>query len=292
LRLTNASFLFRKKKSKKYVVVACARRPSAATICSAYYNKTPARISYLRPDSLALLLHLANVGPGTRALIIESTGGLMTGAVAERLGGRGIVCNAFLGVKPPSLEIVKAFNFEDNVKASIIRQPLSKLLEVCKRARQSHNEEMSDSPKCQMQMDTSDGAVAENEAREMAARDDSVTVNAEDYNENNDDFSDCPFSSCIITMPSLEPKAALFTVLPLLAPSSTFAMLSPIMQPLAECMHALRASECAVGMALQEVWFREQQMLPKRTHPLMNMNHGGGYLLSGIVTLTGSKLPV
>ena len=212
----------------------------------------------------------------------------MTGAVAERLGGHGIVCNAFLGVKPPSLEIVKAFNFEDNVKASIIRQPLSKLLELCKRARQSYNEEMSRSPKCQMQMDTSDGAVAEN----VASRDEVVTVNAEDYNENNHDFSDCPFSSCIIAMPSLEPKAALFTVLPLLAPSSTFAVLSPIMQPLAECMHALRASECAVGMALQEVWFREQQMLPKRTHPLMNMNHGGGYLLSGIVTLVGSKLPI
>ena len=238
------------------------------------------------------------MGPGTRALVMESSGGLVTGAVAERLGGLGgIVCSTFLGTKPPSLEITKAFNFEEKIKASIIRKPLSKLLESLRRAKQTCNEKESQLTKHEMQVDKNDGLeptlelvpVPVNESVQAVTNDD---VDGCQGHHDHGDNDDSPFSSCIVVMSTVEPKSAFFTLLPLLAPSSSFAILSPIMQSLAECMHALRTRECAVGMALQEVWFREQQMLPKRTHPMMNMNHGGGYLLSGTVTLSGSQLPI
>eukprot|EP00483_Globobulimina_turgida_P010011 UN10030 len=38
----------------------------------------------------------------------------------------------------------------------------------------------------------------------------------------------------------------------------------------------------AVGLRIHENWFREQQVLPQRTHPMVNMQHLGGYILSGI----------
>ncbi len=66
-------------------------RPSAAALAQAYFAKSPARIAHLRADSLALLLSLANIGAHARVLVMEACAGLVTGAVAERLGGHGMV---------------------------------------------------------------------------------------------------------------------------------------------------------------------------------------------------------
>jgi hypothetical protein len=40
--------------------------------------------------------------------------------------------------------------------------------------------------------------------------------------------------------------------------------------------------EHAVQLVLCDNWLREYQVLPNRTHPLVNMSCSGGYLLSGI----------
>lgn len=90
------------------------------------------------------------------------------------------------------------------------------------------------------------------------------------------------------------------------------------MQPLATCMHNLQLGKMAIGMQISEPWLREyqvglvflmhlfgcfsvcmmilvtkrstdvpfflnklMQVLPSRTHPCMQMNAFGGYILSG-----------
>lgn len=93
------------------------------------------------------------------------------------------------------------------------------------------------------------------------------------------------FDSCIIAAPGLDPGAALAAVLPLLAPSTPFAMYSPWSGALASALAQLRSSRAAVNLALQESWWRGAQVLPGRTHPTMSMDHGGGYVLSGNVVL-------
>ncbi|KAK2077334.1 hypothetical protein QBZ16_004968 [Prototheca wickerhamii] len=90
------------------------------------------------------------------------------------------------------------------------------------------------------------------------------------------------FSCCIVAAPSLDPSSVLATILPLLRPSAAFAVYSPWQQPLAEAMHELRTAHRAVNLSLQESWWRAAQVLPGRTHPTMQMNHGGGYVLSGV----------
>jgi hypothetical protein len=42
---------------------------------------------FLRVDALSLLLSLANVTANSDILLVDMVGGLLTGAVAERLGG-------------------------------------------------------------------------------------------------------------------------------------------------------------------------------------------------------------
>ena len=95
------------------------------------------------------------------------------------------------------------------------------------------------------------------------------------------------FTSLIITATNFSQKSLLLSALPLLAPSASFAVVSPTLQPLVDTMNFIRIKGYAVGMVINEPWLRTIQVLPKRTHPDMSMNHGGGYILSGIVTKRG-----
>jgi tRNA (adenine-N(1)-)-methyltransferase non-catalytic subunit len=70
-------------------------------------------------------------------------------------------------------------------------------------------------------------------------------------------------------------------LLPLLAGGSPFAVFANSAQPLAEAADSLLRAKSAVCMDLHEPWSREHQVLPQRTHPMMNMSATGGYVLVG-----------
>ena len=308
------SFNFcRKRKAKKYVQLACAKRPTAASICDALFNKQPSRIGFLRPDALSILLHMANVGPGAKNLVLENSGGMVTGAVAERMGGYGSVCATYLEPHPRGIEISASFNFSPEILASISRASLVALLKTRREQLQTEQEERANKDDNKVEgtedVDTDNKDVLESEtgaeampvdppAAAVAEASNPVdTANAPAdtvavANSSKAKVANPPFSGCIISNPTLHPKTALRAVFPLLAPSATFAVWSQQLQPLAEAMNDLRASGTAVSLAVQETWYRKQQVLPKRTHPGMNMNHGGGYLLSGIVTVAGTQVPM
>uniref|UniRef100_A0A5B7CBV9 tRNA (adenine(58)-N(1))-methyltransferase non-catalytic subunit TRM6 n=1 Tax=Davidia involucrata TaxID=16924 RepID=A0A5B7CBV9_DAVIN len=78
---------YKLKKQKKYAPRVLLRRPFARSICEAYFKKYPARIGFLRVDTLSLLLSMANVTASSDVLVVDMVGGILTGAVAERLGG-------------------------------------------------------------------------------------------------------------------------------------------------------------------------------------------------------------
>lgn len=90
------------------------------------------------------------------------------------------------------------------------------------------------------------------------------------------------FTSCIVAAPTISPAAAWHWLSPFLAPSASFAIFSPHMQPLAEFMQALQHSKEAVAVQLHDIWWREYQVLPFRTHPEMNAAEPGGCVLTGI----------
>ncbi|CAK7346221.1 unnamed protein product [Dovyalis caffra] len=106
---------YRIKKQKKYAPRVLLRRPSTRSICEAYFKKYPNRIGFLRVDALSLLLSLANVTANSDILLVDMVGGLLTGAVAERLGGTGYICNTYLGSTPHPMDIVRIFNFENEI---------------------------------------------------------------------------------------------------------------------------------------------------------------------------------
>ena len=62
-------------------------------------------------------------------LVLETCGGLVTGAVAERLGGFGHVCTTYVGDKCPPLEATRMLNFPDSIRGSMSTASLATLLQ-------------------------------------------------------------------------------------------------------------------------------------------------------------------
>jgi len=130
---------YKRKKQKKYVPRVLLRRPFTRSICEAYFNKCPAKIGFLRMDTLSLLLSLANVSAYADVLVLDTLGGLVTGAVAERMGGNGSVCNTYCSLRPPPMDMVGIFNFDESTSSRIFRAPLSELIS----AHNKHLEELN-----------------------------------------------------------------------------------------------------------------------------------------------------
>ena len=71
---------YKKKKAKKYLTLISTIKPSASSLADFYFTKAPMRTSFLRSDTLAMLLSLANIGAGCRALTVDAVQGLVTGS--------------------------------------------------------------------------------------------------------------------------------------------------------------------------------------------------------------------
>ncbi|PRW61100.1 tRNA (adenine(58)-N(1))-methyltransferase non-catalytic subunit trm6 [Chlorella sorokiniana] len=302
---------YKKKKAKKYIQIATVRRPTGATVAEAYFANSPAKTNYLRADTLALLLTLANVGAHARVLVVESCGGLVSAAALERTGG-GVspgsgVASAWAGgptAKKPSLEIWRSFNFSQQQRAGLRFAPLSTLLEEARQAQQAAqqagNGQQQDGQRQPQEAVQQDGPAAAGDAAEPMQQDGQPhgseqqqqaeqPPGREDAQQQTAGGAAAaggprpPFDSCILAAPGISPLALVQHVLPLLAPSASLAVYSPWAQPLAEALDALRGQGQVANLALSEAWWRELQVLPLRTHPTMNMNHGGGYILSATV---------
>ncbi|DBA99317.1 TPA: hypothetical protein ACH3X3_011924 [Trebouxia sp. C0006] len=353
---------YKKKKQKKYTVSATIQRPTARSICEAYFGKSSPKINHLRVDSLAMLLSLANIGSHGKVLVLETCSGLVTGAVAERLGGFGHVCTTYLGDKCPPLEATRMLNFSDSIKQSMSTAPLAALFEyqaqatadespaTVNTARQAeelieaqvdgqaeqpnegqperqlngqpeqprqHQQEAgspiglslqhqqvagmngacmrglldanSEQPQpsvltglsCSLQPET---GVAEapidrrEQVRRMKEQREAQSAATQKLLKA---VCKTGFDCCIVAAPSNHPTGVVKKLLPLLAPSASFAIFSNWQQPLAECHLALQQSKQALNLTLAESWWREYQVLPARTHPTMSTSGTGGYILSG-----------
>ncbi|CAA2993588.1 tRNA (adenine(58)-N(1))-methyltransferase non-catalytic subunit trm6 isoform X2 [Olea europaea subsp. europaea] len=285
------------KKQKKYAPRVLLRRPFARSICEAYYKKHAERIGFLRVDTLSLLLSLANVSAYSDVLLVDMLDGIVTGAVAERLGGTGYVCNTYCGVTPYPINIVQMFNFNDDISPRIVHSSVAELhsyengtsppndqLEDASTIRSQQNEQilspsgqnadsMEENEDGNMEIMTDVAASTKVDKGTKAGRKAPVEA-IKLWKENG-------FSSLIIAAPNLDPWGIVKEVLPLLSYSASFAIYHQYLQPLATCMNTLQAEKLAIGLQISEPWLREYQVLPSRTHPHMQMSATGGYILSG-----------
>ena len=78
------------------------------------------------------------------------------------------------------------------------------------------------------------------------------------------------------------PSEVLQTVWDLVQPSASIVVFSQYLNPLVELRDYLSLNKMAVFTKIEELWTREHQVLPMRTHPHMSMHGASGYLFSCI----------
>ena len=110
-----------RKKQLKYQVRCRIVKCTSATISQAVYLRDPKRCSNMIPETLACILSQANITAGHRILVWEDLpGGLLTGAIGERLGGYGQVFSIYTGPHPSSHEVcIKQYNMTFGVQSTI-----------------------------------------------------------------------------------------------------------------------------------------------------------------------------
>ncbi|KAI5392798.1 uncharacterized protein LOC127093475 isoform X1 [Lathyrus oleraceus] len=287
---------YRLKKQKKYAPRVLIRRPVARSICEAYFKKYPLKIGFLRVDTLSLLLSMANVSSNSDILVVDMVGGLLTGAVAERLGGTGFVCNSYLGQTPHSMDIVRIFNLSDEICKRIVRSSISDLLSPKESRPQNPKQDVGsvesqsiDQMSVSVSMEEASHS-PENGISDIGAENTTfpalkaykaTKAGEKASQEILDSWKENGFSSLIIAAPDLDTWTVVRDLLPLLSNSAPFAIYHQYLQPLATCMHNLQLEKMAIGLQITEPWLREYQVLPSRTHPHMQMSAFGGYILSG-----------
>ena len=288
-----------KKKMLKHLTRVRARQPSARAICEAYFYKQPATTNWMRYDALGLLLLHANLGANAQPLVVESCGGLVVAAAAERVGAEGTsgrVCAGHAGAHCNSLDITKLMNLSEAARNCVVTAPLTALLEARERWKRGEDvdaaaaaeetalaaarEKALDAKRLKMEAEGEQTPLVPKERAEgwrskrLATATPSVVAHFARPSEG--------FTSLLLASPALEPIDALRKLLPLCAPSAPFAVWCPFSQPLADALHALRRDRLAVNLALTEPWLRKHQVLPGRTHPTMTTGAGaGGFVLCG-----------
>jgi len=321
---------YKRKKQKKHCVAFVLCRPCAQLLCEAYFNKSPERIRGLRVDTLSLLLSLANVAARERVLVVEECAGLVMGSVLERLGGHGHCHSASphldtrakmealaqnvlesgqrvswrkrMQQVQPSTDIVKFFNFEENITANATYGTLGELLEANGRA-EGVTIEIGDGDKGgareagaedegEGEGEDEGGRPGKKQKTWREQRDEAGRQTKRKHlpkratGKRTQELAQSKFTSLVLAAPSYNPETLVDRCLSLLSPSATFAIYSPWLQPLVDCKLFLHRNKLALRMQLCECFWREHQVLPERTHPQMNMTTGptGGYILAGVAS--------
>jgi hypothetical protein len=88
-------------------------------------------------------------------------------------------------------------------------------------------------------------------------------------------------ATSLIVVGNFDPRETLMTAMALMAPCANFAVHSRFQEPLADCYWRMYRGTMACNMQISSSFYRVHQVLPNRTHPLMQMDGAGGYVLTG-----------
>jgi tRNA (adenine-N(1)-)-methyltransferase non-catalytic subunit len=283
-----------KRKQKKYQPRCRMVRCTPSSVCETLFLKNPRSIMNMREDTLGQILSFSNVSAGCQCLVIETTLGVVTGALAQRMGGYGRVLSIYSGQQPPYLEQLKRFNqsFAENHSIKWLHSG-----DVFAEDEETSNDPEPEDPEkaerdclvwpCPLQ-DHTRGYLDIMETRRersvfLAKRCDRFArkLTRHTASEGKEWLLSRPCDSVIIVA-RYDPTSTLLGLLKYLAPSCPFVVYCEFLEPLTECFRELQRQCLAINLRLSDTWMREYQMLPGRTHPSMNMSQNGGFILTGI----------
>ncbi len=99
-----------KKKQQKYQQRCRIVRCTPYSICEAVFASKPRLLLNMREDTLGQMLSHSNVSAGCQVLVYEQCAGVITGALAWRMGGYGKIFSIYDGQQPSYVEMLRRYN--------------------------------------------------------------------------------------------------------------------------------------------------------------------------------------
>eukprot|EP00397_Hematodinium_sp_SG-2012_P020099 GEMP01020690.1.p1 GENE.GEMP01020690.1~~GEMP01020690.1.p1 ORF type:complete len:558 (+),score=152.81 GEMP01020690.1:22-1674(+) len=271
------------KKQKKHIQQVTLMVPRLMDVCETYFLEGSTKTCSLRFDMLSSLLSQAGVGLGNgRCFVLDHTCGLVTGAVAQRLGGRGAIFRAF-EKNAVSDRVVAQLDLPEESQRNIRNIPLFVL-----QSRFPWETDWLTEP-VRWEKTNTLGKTDEQFEKRLEKRRLMWEVRTKEFKE----FKEAPIDSMIACADDNEAFDAWFDAgFPRLVSCGTIGCYFYDAQKAMALYTKLRSDECFIFVKLQEFLLREFQIIHQRTHPLMNQNSSlfSGFLVSA--TKTNYSLPL
>ncbi|CAD6960870.1 unnamed protein product [Tilletia controversa] len=260
---------FISRKEAKHMKLFTPLHPDPATLCAFHFERAPEKIRYLRPDALAHCLAYGSIRPGGKYIVVDGVGGLLVGAVLERLGGQGRVLVINDADSPPAFDIF-------NTISSLPKSWVDDTLRIIHWAATEPEWQPISVPPTHDPNRTLVERDRNRLKKRRVAHEVLQATRAELF---------AGFFDGFLMVSNFEPLAVLERIQGYLAGSAKIVFHSPYQQPLVEIQAELRKREGWLHVEVLEPWARRYQVLPGRTHPEMVTSATAGYILSAIKVL-------
>ncbi|XP_053345412.1 tRNA (adenine(58)-N(1))-methyltransferase non-catalytic subunit TRM6 [Clarias gariepinus] len=292
-----------KKKKKKYESKVTILKPTSRILAMMYHGREPGKVCHLRYDTLGQMLTLGNIHAGSKIIVFETCAGLVLGSVMERMGGHGSVIQMYPGGGPVRAGM-ESFGFPSRFHDTLHEFPLCKVnallsgtLNIDEKDADSANNGQSEEPSAAPSSGSSESQSMEvstdpSEAKKMEEREKLREQKAQEKRVRMEEkrkrlaaavaLLEGRNADGLVIASRFHPCPVLLGLLRFVAPSRPFVVYCQYREPLIECYTKLREQGGAISLKLTDSWLRHYQVLPNRTHPVLLMSGGGGYLLSGI----------
>lgn len=282
------------RKQKKYQPRCRIVRCTPHSVCEAVFKNRPRQLLNMREDTLGQILSYSNVSAGCQVLIFEQCMGVVTGALAHRMGGYGKILSIYTGQQPSFVELIQRYNLtfaeshsikwvhsgdvfgEDDVTSTSSdaqdpeKEERESLVWPC--VLQDHTRKYLETMGTDREKKIFLAKRCARFARKLTRH---TAMESKEWLQTRKCDS-------IVLAVRYDPTATLLSLLQYLAPSSPFVVYCEFIEPLTECFLQLQKQQLAINLRLSDTWMREYQVLPGRTHPSMNMTQSGGFILTGI----------
>ncbi|KZT08696.1 Gcd10p-domain-containing protein [Laetiporus sulphureus 93-53] len=252
---------YKKRKEAKYSKSFTVLDPTIFNVCEYWFNKDQNRLRDVRSDALSQMLNMANIRPGGRYLAVDDASGVIVAGVLERMGGIGRLITICDVDSPPAYPVMVHMNFKKEVV-----QVMSSLNWATADEDYTPILAPSEPPTGKFKSDA------------QKSRLNKRKVVSDSLMQAREDLFAGEFEALVVAS-EYDPFSMLERLSPYLAGSASIVVHSPHIQIVADLQSKLRDRPQYLGPTVTEPWMRRYQVLPGRTHPLMNMSGSGGFIL-------------
>lgn len=282
-----------KKKEKKYFEYIQIRRPTMRLLAHIFYRQDPEKVLGMRIDSLSQLISYAGVNSTGRYLLYDSSSsGMTTAAFLNSIGPKGdaklLVVQpgnfsrrhgvAALNLTPEHLEKCIGMNVY-----SLLRQYYQEISnckessdEIETKKRKLDDSGSEETPSKKVLIESANGHEVKPKNSETNARRDKWQIENREAVEMLKEKFD---SLTVVTKDDPFPIVKEF--LPFIHSGRQIVIFHTCKEVLMECFTSLKKLDSVINLRLVSSFMRNMQVLPKRTHPFVQIQGSSGYLLAG-----------